>query len=77
MTFVTTLWQRRTNVERANCNLILLKETAMFTTIDLNSYPELKYYYGSNLSYVSFFGDVLKFFRKRMDLKLFRGICGF
>ena len=28
-------------------------------------------------SYVSFFGDVLKFFRKRMDLNIFRYIRGF
>jgi len=29
------------------------------------------------LSYVSFYGDVLMFVRKRMDVNKFRGICGF
>ncbi len=31
----------------------------------------------SQVSYVSFFGDVLKFFRKHMDENIFRGICRF
>ena len=31
----------------------------------------------SQVSYVSFSGDVLKFFRKRMDVNNFRYICGF
>jgi len=31
----------------------------------------------AQVSYVSFFDDVLKFFKKRMDDNDFRGICGF
>jgi len=31
----------------------------------------------TKVSYVSFFGDVLKFFRKRMDVNSFRSLCGF
>jgi len=74
MTFVTTLRQRHTNVERANYNMILLKKAVPLATIDQSSYPELTRIYKYVVSITEKIGDNIDGYKSFSNLVIFHFI---